>query len=74
MAERFAAEQGIPIEVYPANWKQYGSSAGPIRNAQMLREGRVGEVVGFLSKDSRGTKNMIEQSIAAGKPTKVIRI
>lgn len=74
MAERFAREQGIPIEVYPADWEQHGRAAGPIRNAQMLREGRVGEVVGFLASNSRGTKNMIEQAIKAGKPVKVIHI
>lgn len=74
MAERFAAEFDIPIEVYPADWEQYGKAAGPIRNLEMLRKGRIGEVVCFMAPGSRGTKHMLESAIKAGKPAKVIHI
>jgi SLOG family YspA-like protein len=74
MAERFADEYNIPKEIYPADWNKYGRSAGPIRNRQMLKEGRIGEVVCFMAKDSRGTADMLQAAIEAGKPAKVIHI
>jgi hypothetical protein len=73
MAEMFAEEFGIPIEVYPADWNTYGKSAGPIRNQQMLGQ-RIGEVVCFMGPHSRGTRHMMKISIENGKPTKLIRV
>ena len=35
LGERYAIENGFPIEYYPAHWKRYGKSAGPKRNLQM---------------------------------------
>lgn len=35
------------IETFPANWKKHGRSAGPIRNQQMLDEGKPHKVVVF---------------------------
>lgn len=74
LGERFAKEYNIPLEIYPADWDKYGKAAGPIRNAQMLKEGRPGLVVAFVAPNSRGTQNMINQSMDAGKPTKVVLI
>ena len=37
-------KQGLP---YPADWEKHGKSAGPIRNAKMLREGKPDLVVAF---------------------------
>lgn len=73
-AGRYAEEAGIPVREFPADWKQYGKRAGPIRNSQMLREGMPDYCVAFLAPNSRGTKNMIEQARRAGIPTKVINI
>jgi len=61
-------------EVYPANWKEYGKAAGPIRNKQMLDEGKPDLVIAFLAPNSRGTKNMIDQATRAGIPVQVIAI
>ena len=36
LGERWAEQQGIPIEPFPADWKQYGRAAGPMRNQQMV--------------------------------------
>jgi hypothetical protein len=74
LGERFAEEYNIPCEIYPADWDKYGKAAGLIRNAQMLKEGKVGLVLAFLAPESRGTKNMIEQSIKVKKPVKVVNI
>lgn len=63
-------QAGIPVDVYPALWKKYGRAAGPIRNMQMLTEGRPDWVYAFHNdiENSKGTKNMIEISHKAGIP------
>lgn len=70
----YAERLGIPVLPYPANWNAYGKSAGPIRNRQMLVEGKPDLVVAFLAKNSRGTVNMIKQATEAGVEVKVIDI
>lgn len=35
--ELFAKKYDIPIKQFPADWKIYGKSAGPIRNKQMAK-------------------------------------
>lgn len=62
----------IEIRAFPADWTTYGKAAGPIRNAQMLKEGKPDLVIAFMFKDSRGTKNMVEQATKAGIEAKVI--
>ena len=68
LAGIWARRNNILEEVYPADWETYGKAAGPIRNKKMLDEGKPDVVMGFLSKDSKGTKNMIEQAKKAGVP------
>ena len=65
-----AKKLGLEWEECPAKWKLHGKAAGPIRNTQMRVEGKANGVVAFhpdLSK-SKGTKNMVEQSLNAGLP------
>jgi len=74
-ADTIACEEarrlGFAVEHFPANWKKFGRAAGPIRNAQMLDEGRPDAVVAFHDNidESRGTKNMLKQAQAAVLPT-----
>ena len=51
---------GCNIKVFPANWKEYGRSAGPIRNREMLRE-NPDIIIGFHNdiNKSKGTKDML---------------
>jgi len=53
---------------FPANWNKYGKAAGPIRNKQMLDEGKPDIVLAFHTniEKSKGTKNMIEQAKKRG--------
>lgn len=88
LAKRYAEECGWNYEGYPADWDTYGKGAGPIRNRQMLVEGKPDLVIAFLgpvavsefttglsdSKYSRGTKNMIDQAKKAGVETVVVDI
>ena len=69
---RIAAEHlGIEVLRFPADWQKYGRAAGPIRNSQMLKEGKPDVVVGFhLDIDkSKGTRDMLTRAKKAGKPT-----
>jgi len=40
MAEEWAKDRGALCNAYMANWAELGRKAGPIRNQQMLDEGR----------------------------------
>ena len=70
LAELWAIKNEIEIERYPADWGQYGRSAGPIRNKQMLIEGRPDMVVAFPG--GTGTQNMIKLASEEGIPIKVV--
>ena len=67
-AERYAAEKGIPIRVFPAEWEKYARAAGPIRNRSMLDYAKEGEpvVAAFWNGRSRSTRNMLKLAEAAG--------
>ena len=64
MAQEWAEARGVPCEVYLANWAELGRKAGPIRNQQMLDEGRPTLVVAFPG--GRGTADMIRRARSAG--------
>lgn len=74
LAGLFAKFFGMNVQSYPAKWGEHGKAAGPIRNKQMLDEGKPDLVIAFLAPGSRGTKNMIDQATKAGVPVKVINI
>lgn len=67
MARGWAANRGVTIEPYPADWDRFGKGAGPIRNAQMLVEGRPDWVCAF-DTGGPGTRDMIRQAREAGLP------
>lgn len=69
----FGPEPGPVIvhEQYPAKWDLHGKAAGPIRNAQMLSEGKPDIVVAFTDKpleESRGTYDMCGRARSAEIP------
>jgi hypothetical protein len=72
MAGYWAKKNKIDLLIFPADWTKYGKAAGPIRNKQMLDEGKPDLVIAFMFKDSRGTKNMVEQAQKAGIEVKII--
>lgn len=62
----------IPLPyLFPADWKQYGKAAGPLRNAAMITAG-ADLVVGFRHPDSRGTKDCLEKARRAKIPRMVV--
>lgn len=58
------------ILAFPAEWHKYHKAAGPIRNQQMLMEGKPTLVLAFHDHivKSKGTKDMINISRKAGVP------
>lgn len=60
---------------YPADWETYRKAAGPIRNKQMLVEGKPDIVLAFHDdlENSRGTGNMVNIASEVGIPVYNIR-
>lgn len=72
LAREWAEVRHIDVEPYPARWEEYGRAAGPIRNTQMLLEGRPEMAFGFIDGaiiNSKGSKNMWQQALKANIPT-----
>lgn len=69
-ADIFGAEwgwdHGIPVGTYNADWERYGGRAGPLRNQEMLDDGKPDCVVAFPG--GRGTKDMVDRALKAGVP------
>jgi hypothetical protein len=53
-----ARKRGLCTEVYPADWNQFGKSAGYIRNRAIIEA--VDGVVAFWDGQSRGTAHAIQ--------------
>jgi hypothetical protein len=64
LAHEWAKSKGIKTQRFRADWRLQGRAAGPIRNAQMLRDGNPDLVIAFPGGD--GTADMMRQARAAG--------
>jgi hypothetical protein len=64
IAEEVAKFMGIAVREFPADWNAHGKAAGPIRNKQMLDEGKPDMVLALPG--GRGTENMITQTRERG--------
>ncbi len=69
IGEQYAKENGFRVEIYPAQWKKYGRSAGPKRNEEMAKICDC--VICFWDGKSRGTKSMIEYAKKHNKPIRI---
>jgi hypothetical protein len=73
---KIAAEMlDIPVLKFPADWTKYGKSAGPIRNHQMLIEGKPDLILAFHDDilNSKGTKNMVTQALKSLITARIIK-
>lgn len=77
LAEQWARSFGgdgflatVGLAHFPADWDRHGRAAGPIRNQQMLDEGRPDAVIAFTPdlRVSRGTRDMVTRARRAGLP------
>ena len=81
LARDAAKRRRLTVDPYFAHWKHTkecpsncnrmtGKPAGPIRNTQMLDEGKPDRVVAFHDdiEQSKGTKNMLKQALKRNIP------
>ncbi len=66
LAEAWAAERGIAITRFPADWRTHGRAAGPMRNREMAEYADA--LIAVWDGESRGTANMIEEARKRGLP------
>jgi hypothetical protein len=62
--ESWAYMQRVPFTVFKADWKRHGRAAGPIRNQQMIEDGKPDLVVAFPG--GKGTADMVSRARRAG--------
>lgn len=70
LADEWAGVNWVNVEAYPAQWRDHGRAAGPIRNQKMIDEGRPDLVVAFPG--GRGTADMVRRAKSAGLAVKEI--
>lgn len=64
VGEHLAAERDLPVLQFPADWKQFGKRAGPIRNRKMAESAEA--LLAVWDGKSRGTVNMISTARKLG--------
>ena len=64
LASAWAFRNRVPWARYKADWTLYGNAAGPVRNQQMLTEGKPDVVVAFPG--GSGTADMVRRARLAG--------
>ena len=70
LGEKYANDEGLDLEIFPADWKKFGKSAGFRRNEQMAEF--ADGLIAFWDGESHGTKHMIDIANEKGIKTKVI--
>ncbi len=71
MAERYAKEHGLQLEIFPAEWDKYGKGAGPKRNKQMVD---AADYAITFPSGGNGTKSLIALARKKGIPITVIPV
>lgn len=65
LGEKYAEENKIKLTIMPADWEQYGKSAGFIRNKAMAEYAVKADkayLIAFWNGSSKGTANMINEA------------
>ena len=58
LAEVFAIQHGIDLELFPSNWGRYGSNAGYNRWVKVFETQNIDQVILFWDGKSKGTKTL----------------
>jgi hypothetical protein len=66
LSREWAESRAVDVEPFPADWKKHGRAAGPIRNQQMIDQGRPD--LGIAFPGGRGTADMTKRLRVAGIP------
>ena len=70
LGEKYANDEGFDLEIFPADWKKFGKSAGFRRNEQMAEF--ADGLIAFWDGESHGTKHMIDIATEKGIKTKIV--
>ena len=75
LGEKFALDNRIELERFPADWGKFGRRAGYIRNVEMAKYASGfsnGILIAFWDGNSKGTKHMIDIAKKHGLAVHVI--
>lgn len=70
LGEKYSVDSGFNLEIYLADWKKFGKSAGFRRNEQMSKIADA--LIAFWNGESHGTKHMIDICEKKGIEVKVV--
>lgn len=70
LAERFAKDQNIKTKIFPADWNNFGKSAGMIRNKDIVKYSDI--IIAFWDGKSTGTKNSIDLCLKLKKKISIV--
>jgi hypothetical protein len=79
LGKDWAVLRGIPVKMFPADWKKHGKAAGPIRNAEMAAYAEQAICIFDVQAECKGTKDMASKAAKKGMivyhhPTNFIKI
>jgi len=72
LAGMIAKEEGYGLRVLPAQWSEYGPSAGMVRNEKLCR--MADALLALWDGKSRGTEHSIELARAKGIPVVLVEV
>ena len=75
MGERYAAENGLKVHLFPAEWntmRGFDKAAGYKRNEEMAKFSDA--LIAFWDGKSRGTKHMIDLAHKHGLRVRIVRV
>ena len=74
LAVKAARTCGFPYVEFPADWQRFGKKAGPIRNYQMIKDGKPDFALVFHPdiENSKGSRHMLSLVKKAGVPFLII--
>ena len=67
-AAAWAAEAGVPSDVYPTDWDAYGADAGKMRDERMFYESNPHAVIAFTKPGDGGGDLVMEMAEERGVP------
>lgn len=73
MARDWGRDEAYALHIYEANWGKLGLSAGPIRNRDMLDQGKPELVIAFKQREvSKGTDDCIKAARERNIPVLIV--
>ena len=70
LGKRYAIQHGLIVHSFPADWAEFGKSAGHKRNAEMAKF--ADGLIAFWDGRSKGTESMIGMAKREGLKVKVV--